>query len=144
MIGDIVLASDRAHFTSGYTKIGASPDGSLTVFLTRLVCLRRAQELVFTNRVLDAQQAVEWGLATRVFPAETFRQDAKEFAMELAEGPTFAYGRAKEMLHFGDYRTPETEMEIESRNIVACAGSCDFRNGIRAFAAKERPTFEGR
>ena len=66
--GDLVVAAESARFTMAYSKIAATPDGSSSYFLPRLVGLRRAMELYFTNRVLSAQEALEWGLVTRVVP----------------------------------------------------------------------------
>src|SRR5207253_1053266 len=66
--GDLVVAAESARFTMAYSKIVATPDGSSSYFLPRLVGLRRAMELYFTNRVLSAREALEWGLVTRVVP----------------------------------------------------------------------------
>ena len=66
--GDLVVAAESAKFTMAYSKIAATPDGSSSYFLPRLIGLRRAMELYFTNRVLTAREALEWGLVTRVVP----------------------------------------------------------------------------
>ena len=66
--GDLVVAAESARFTMAYSKIAATPDGSSSYFLPRLVGMRRAMELYFTNRVLSAREALEWGLVTRVVP----------------------------------------------------------------------------
>ena len=68
MAGDLVLAAESARFTMAYSRIAATPDGSSTYWLPRLVGLRRAVELFYTNRVLTAREAMEWGLVTRVVP----------------------------------------------------------------------------
>src|SRR5438445_272031 len=73
--GDLVVAAESARFTMAYSKIAATPDGSSSYFLPRLVGLRRAMELYFTNRVLSAREAFEWGLVTAVVPAAELRQD---------------------------------------------------------------------
>src|SRR5690242_11667597 len=62
--GDLVVAAESATFTMAYTKVGLSPDGSASYHLPRLVGLRRAQELILTNRTLSAAEAQEWGLVT--------------------------------------------------------------------------------
>src|SRR5213593_4606512 len=66
--GDLVLAAESARFTMAYSKIGATPDGSSSYFLPRLIGIRRALELYLTNRVLSAKEALEWGLINRVVP----------------------------------------------------------------------------
>jgi 2-(1,2-epoxy-1,2-dihydrophenyl)acetyl-CoA isomerase len=63
---DFAIASEKAKFTSAYTKIGLSPDGSTTWFLPRLIGHRRAKELFLLNRLLSAEEAMAWGLVNRV------------------------------------------------------------------------------
>ena len=63
---DLVIASTRAKFTMGYTAVGLTPDGSSSFYLSRAIGLRRAMELVLTNRVLTAEEALDWGLVNRV------------------------------------------------------------------------------
>jgi 2-(1,2-epoxy-1,2-dihydrophenyl)acetyl-CoA isomerase len=140
----VELARVDAVFTAAYSRIGASPDGSMTYFMARSLGVRRSLELYLTNRVLTAQEALEWGLVTRVAPVETFEQDVRALALELANGPTFAYGMAKELFYHSVNHTLETQLELEARAISACAQTEDFQNATRAFAAKTQPTFKGK
>ena len=87
LAGDLIVATESARFTMAYTQIGASPDGSSTFFLPRLVGVKRALELTFLNRVLSAREAMEWGIVNQVFPDDQFQagvrglqpgQDAQE------------------------------------------------------------------
>lgn len=144
MACDLVLARADAVFTTAYSRIGASPDGSMTYFLARSLGVRRCLELYFTNRVLTAQEALAWGLVTRVAPVETFEQDARALGLELANGPTFAYGKAKELFYHSLNNPLETQLELEARGISACARTEDFRNATRAFVEKAKPTYQGR
>ena len=144
MAGDIVLATESAKFTSAYTQIGASPDGSSTFFLARILGIRRALELVYTNRVLSAQEAEAWGMLTRVLPDKDFLAAATAFAQELAAGPTLAYGKSKDLLYHSQNNDLEAQMERETQCIVASTKTEDFRNGTKAFVAKQKPTYHGR
>ena len=83
-----MVAAESARFTMAYSKIAATPDGSSSYFLPRLIGLRRAMELYFTNRVLSAREALEWGLVTRVVPDAEFTAAVDALARELAQGPT--------------------------------------------------------
>ncbi|HUJ73674.1 MAG TPA: enoyl-CoA hydratase-related protein [bacterium] len=141
---DLVVARADAVFTAGYSRIGASPDGSMTYFLVRQIGVRRAMELYLTNRVLTAQEALAWGLVTRVAPAETFLQDAQALARELAAGPTVAYGHAKALFAHGLNQSLETQLELEARDIADCARTQDFQEGVKAFAEKRKAEFKGR
>ena len=142
--GDLVVAAESAKFTMAYSKIAATPDGSSSYFLPRLCGLRRALELHFTNRVLSAREAFEWGLVNRVIPDAEFLQALTAFARELAQGPTLAFGGAKLLFHQGSHESLETQMELEAQSI-ACAGKTeDFKSGVIAFVQKKPPTFTGR
>ena len=142
--GDLVLAAESAKFTMAYSKIAATPDGSSSYFLPRLIGLRRAMELYFTNRVLTAREALEWGLVTRVVPDAELRPAVTALAAELAQGPTKAYGAAKRLLHQSTWESLETQMELEAQAIAAAGHTEDFRAGVTAFAQKGTPTFRGR
>src|SRR5580765_8432724 len=89
--GDLVVAAESAKFTMAYSKIGASPDGSSSYFLPRMIGLRRAMELYFTNRVLTAKEAVEWGMVTRAVPDADFKGAVDALARELAQGPSKSF-----------------------------------------------------
>jgi 2-(1,2-epoxy-1,2-dihydrophenyl)acetyl-CoA isomerase len=142
--GDLVLAAESAKFTMAYSKIAASPDGSSSYFLPRLIGLRRAMELYFTNRVLTAKEAVEWGMVTRAVPDADFKGAVDALARELAQGPSKSFGIAKRLLHQSTWESLETQMELEAQGIAACGHTEDFRAGVTAFAEKKTPTFRGR
>ncbi len=141
--GDLVLASESAKFTMAYTKAGLTPDGASTYFLPRLVGLRRAMDLALTNRVLSADEALTWGLVSRVTPDDELVSTAENLAQELAEGATWALGTAKRLLHAGFNESLETQMEMETRAIADSVRTADGREGIAAFVEKRRPTFTG-
>ena len=142
--GDLVVAAESAKFTMAYSKIAATPDGSSSYFLPRLIGLRRAMELYFTNRVLTAREALEWGLVTRVVPDAELKSTVTALAAELAQGPTKSYGAAKRLLHQSTWESLETQMELEAQAIAASGRTEDFRAGVTAFAQKATPTFQGR
>ena len=142
--GDIVVATESARFTLAYSKIAATPDGSSSYFLPRLIGLRRAMELYFTNRVLSAREALEWGLVTRTVPDGEFKASVDALARELAQGPTKAFGAAKRLFHQSTWESLETQMELEAQAIAASGHTKDFAAGVTAFANKRTPVFEGR
>ncbi len=142
LIGDIVIASDKAKFTMAYTAAGLSPDGSSSYYLPRVVGLRRAQELYLTNRVLTAGEAAEWGVVTRVVPDAELAAEAEAMARKLAKGPREANAVVKKLLMITDRNGLEEQMEIEGRDIARMASLPDGREGIRAFIEKRPPVFE--
>ena len=140
---DISLAAASARFASQYTAAALSPDGSSTFFVPRLVGMRRAAELMLTNRMLSAEEAAEWGLITRAVDDERLMDEARELAERLAAGPTLAYGAVKRLLLESSSSTLETQMEMEARSIAALSASADGREGVRAFLEKRPPRFAG-
>ena len=141
---DLVIASDTAKFTSAYTRIGLTPDGSSTYFLTRVIGRRRALELYLTNRTLTAQEALDWGLVNRIVPAADLQQEVDKLARDLAAGPTLAHGGVKRLVLMSPNDTLESQMERETREIARMVGTEDAKNGITAFINKQKPAFEGR
>lgn len=140
---DIAYAAESAKFTMAYTKIGLTPDGSSTFFLPRVVGLRRALELALTNRVLSAEQALTWGIVSRVLPDKDLMSEATALATQLAKGATMALGAAKRLLRNGWNETLETQMENETQAIANAARTADAQEGIRAFVEKRAPKFVG-
>src|SRR5438132_4649905 len=111
LAGDLIVATESARFTMAYTQIGASPDGSSSFFLPRLVGVKRALELTFLNRVLSAREALEWGIVNQVFPDDQFQAGVQSLAAQLAHGPTQAYGRAKTL--FSNMAIKPMEFQIK-------------------------------
>jgi len=143
--GDLVVAAESARFTMAYSKIAATPDGSSSYFLPRLVGLRRAMELYFTNRVLSAREALEWGLVTRVVPDAELATAVAALAREMAQGPSKAFGGAKRLFHQSTWESLETQMELEAQAIANSSRTEDFKAGVTAFANKRTPPpFRGR
>jgi len=140
---DLALAAQSATFTSAYTRIGLTPDGSSTHFLSRLVGPRRAMELYLTNRVLTAPEALDWGLVNRVVPTDQLAAETATLAAQLAEGPTAAFGGVKALLQSAASESLETQMELESQAIAAAGAGADGQEGIRAFIEKRPARFTG-
>ncbi len=141
---DLAVAEAETRFVMGYTAIGLTPDGSSTYYLSRLVGLRRAQQLLLLNRPLDALQALEWGLVSSVFDGvDNVRARATDMARRFAAGPTKAYGGVKRLLLASTGTELEAQLELEGATIAEASTTADARAGIAAFLAKEQPEFHG-
>lgn len=143
LLGDIVLADPRAHFTLAYTAIGMSPDGGSTWLLPRLVGLRRAQELCLRNRRVGADEAARIGLITRVADENALKEEAEMLARELAASATRAFGAARRLLLESTGNSLEAQLDAESRSIAALARTADGKEGIASFIEKRPPHFTG-
>ncbi len=141
---DLVVAGESSKFTMAYTAAGVTPDGTSTYFVARHIGLRRMMELTLTNRVLSAQEALEWGFVNQVVPDDEVDAASAELAQKLADGPAWALGHAKKIVYEG-YESPlEVAGEIEGVTIAAAMGTHDGREGIAAFVEKRKPNFQGR
>lgn len=139
--GDLVVASESAAFTMAYTQAGLSPDGSSSFYLPRLVGVRKAQELMFTNRKLTAEEALDWGLVNFVVPADKLEEKANQLAQMFVEGAKGSNGIVKKLLLSTFNHGLEEQMEIEGRFISQCADSDDGQEGLSAFLNKRAPQF---
>jgi 2-(1,2-epoxy-1,2-dihydrophenyl)acetyl-CoA isomerase len=141
---DLAICSDTAKFTMAYTAAGLTPDGSSTYHLPRIVGGRRALELMLTNRRLDAQTALDWGIVNRVVPDAELDETTDALARQLAAGPTRAFGETKRLVLGTFDHGFEAQMELESRGISDAGRSADGNEGITAFLEKRAPKFSGR
>jgi 2-(1,2-epoxy-1,2-dihydrophenyl)acetyl-CoA isomerase len=141
ILGDLALAAPAAHFTVAYAAVGLTPDGGLSWLLPRLVGMRRAQELVLTNRRVPAPEAAVIGLISRVSAEGGLMDESLATADGLAAGATVAYAGARRLLLESFESGLETQMDRESRSIAAATRTPHGREGIRAFLAKQKPDF---
>lgn len=125
MAGDFVLASESAKFTMAYTAAGLSPDGGASYFLPRLIGLRRAQELMISNRRLSAEEALDWGLITRICANDGLMAEVQDLALQLATSATQAIGTVKKLLAVSFDNGLEAQMALEGQAIAHLAACCD-------------------
>jgi 2-(1,2-epoxy-1,2-dihydrophenyl)acetyl-CoA isomerase len=142
MCCDIVVATDRATFEWAYSKTGLTGAESSTFMLPRLVGLRRALELLFLNPRLTADRALEIGLITAVYPAESFDAEVDALAARLAALPTEAMGHAKELLNqAAGMDRLDFHLDRELEHLARIADGGNFAEGIDAFFEKRQPAF---
>lgn len=144
MAADLAIAADSAVMTMAYTNAGLSPDGSSTYYMPRKIGDRRTRELMLTNRVLSAAEALDWGVVNEVVPKDQVLGAAQALAAKLANGPTKAFGQVKALLDGSFDHSLETQMELEARAIAELVTSEDGQEGLHAFLQKRKPEFHGR
>jgi 2-(1,2-epoxy-1,2-dihydrophenyl)acetyl-CoA isomerase len=143
LLGDVVLAAHSAHFTCAYTGIGLTPDGGMTWMLPRLVGLRKAQEMLLTNRRIGSSEAERIGLVTRVVDDEALAEEGAKLASTLAQSATQALGATRSLILESFDSSFEAHLEREARTIAAAGMSRESVEGISAFVAKRAPEFQG-
>lgn len=141
---DLVIASEDAIFNFAYARIGLSPDGSSTYFLPRHVGMKKAAELFMTIPTLKAQEAMDLGLINWVVPAAELKERTDFIALQLAQGPTKAFGRLKKLLGASYHNSLHDQLALETKLICESSTTADFKEGIKSFLAKRAPEFQGR
>jgi 2-(1,2-epoxy-1,2-dihydrophenyl)acetyl-CoA isomerase len=141
---DLAVAAENAKFTLAYARIGATPDGSGTYHLPRIVGMKKAKELALLADTIDAGEALRLGLVNRVVPLDMLPVAATQLATRLANGPTLAYGRIKSLLGGSGERTLAEQLDAEREAFLVSAASADFSEGVAAFLDKRPPRFTGR
>ena len=143
MAADLAIAEEQAVFTMAYTNAGLSPDGSSTYFMPRKIGDRRTRELMLTNRLLTAPEALDWGVVNQVVEGGGALAAARVMATGMAQGPTEAYAQVKRLLDSSFSQSLETQMELEARAIADQVASVDGQEGMLAFVEKRKPQFRG-
>lgn len=141
---DLVVAGESARFLAGATRVGMAPDAGVSVTLARLVGLRRATEILFTNPVITAGEAKEMGLVNRVVPDAELDRTALDLARELAAGAPKALAATKRLLWSGLSLSVESAMPEESRTVAELSASADVREGLAAVIERRPARFTGR
>lgn len=143
ILGDIAIAARSAQFAVAYSAIGLTPDGGASWMLPRLVGLRRAQEMMLTNRRVGAEEAAAMGLVTRAVADDALVEAARETAEALAQGAVGALAACRRLLHDGATAGLAAQLDAEAASIAAASGSAEGREGVAAFIDKRRPAFPG-
>ncbi|MCU1345913.1 MAG: hypothetical protein JWL70_2179, partial [Acidimicrobiia bacterium] len=140
---DLVIAARSAKFVLAYSRVGLSPDGGASWALPRLVGLRRALELALLNRMLSADEALEWGLITMVVDDAALENEALALAQQLAAGPTRALGAARRLMRAATDTGLRDQLAAEAREVSANGARHDGQEGVKAFLEKRAPQFRG-
>ena len=141
---DIIIAAENATFSMAFISLGLHPDTGGIYFLTRLLGVARACELIFTGKTIDAQEAERIGLINQVVPAEHLQSTVKELALRLAKGPSKAIGMAKATIYQGLTMDMASVLEAEARAISLSIATEDAQEGINAFLERRKPVFKGK
>jgi 2-(1,2-epoxy-1,2-dihydrophenyl)acetyl-CoA isomerase len=141
LAADIAIAEQTAKFVPAYTAVGLTPDAGCTFFLPRAIGYKRAMEMLLMNRVLDATEALTWGLVNQVVGDGQVVEAALALAARFADGPHTAFGGVKRLLS-DSQPGYEAQLARESRLITAQGASAQAREGIAAFIEKRSPNFQ--
>ncbi len=144
MASDMRFGAEDCKTAFLFVRVGlAGCDMGACAILPRIIGHGRASELLYTGRVMTAEEGRDWGFFNGITPAGCALDGAMEMARKLVAGPTFAHGVTKKCLHQEWNVSIEQALEIEAEAQAICMQTQDFTRAYNAFVAKERPVFEG-
>lgn len=139
---DLRVACESAFVTTAFANIGLSGDYGASWFLPRLIGLSRAKEMFYRSTRVNAAEALDMGLINKVFSNETFREEAFNYAREIANGPNIALGLMKKNLNRGFDQSLAASLAMEAQHLISCAGTNEAKEAISAFMEKRTPQFQ--
>lgn len=143
MACDIVLAADKAKFAAIFRNIALAPDGGMVWQLRQLAGTQKAKEIVYSGRIVRADEAVELGLAFEKVERESLMDRAMELAKSFAEGPTIAMGLAKRQFDLAWNNGFDQYLDMEATMQPIASRTEDHEEGLIAFREKRPPRFKG-
>jgi len=144
MASDLRLATPATKTAFLFTRVGlAGCDMGACAILPRIIGQGRASDLLYTGRMMSAEEGERWGFHNRLVAAEDLISEATKLARSIAAGPTFAHGITKTQLGIEWAVSVETAIEMEAQAQAICMATNDFRRAFEAFADKRTPEFKG-
>jgi len=143
MMCDIIIVSETAQFGQPEIKLGVIPGGGGTQRLTLALGKARAMELILTGSFIDAKEAQQAGLVNKIYPVESYLEEALKMAKQIASMPAMAVQLAKESV-LNAFENPLQEgLRLERKNFYLLFDSKDQNEGMQAFIEKRKPDFKG-
>jgi enoyl-CoA hydratase/carnithine racemase len=144
LASDMRVGTPAARTAFLFVRVGlAGCDMGACTLLPRTIGQGRAAELLYTGRVMTADEGHAWGFFNRVVEPAALLAEAQLLARSLADGPTFAHGMTKKLLHQEWAMDLDGAIEAEAQAQAICMQTRDFERAYRAFVAKQTPVFEG-
>lgn len=143
-MADVRISSEAAKFGVTFLKLGLIPGDGGAWLLPRIVGFSRACELLFTGDVIDAKQALEWGLVSRVVAPDQLLPEAHALATRIAKQPPSALRLAKTLLRQGQTASYQAVMEMSAAAQALMHHTKDHEEGVAAILEKREPHFSGK
>jgi len=142
---DLRFASSEAKFSTAFARRGLIAEYGTAWMLPRLVGLANALDLLFSARMVGAEEALRMGLVNRVFPAESFMNEVRAYAREIARQVSpRSVAAIKGQVYSALFQTLEQATLASERAMIESLRSEDFKEGVAHFLEKRAPSFTGR
>lgn len=138
---DIRIASTRARFAESFVRLGIIPGDGGAWLLPRAIGLSRAAEMAFTGETIDARQALEWNLVSRVVEPEALMPTARDLAGRIAANPSHALRLTKRLIREAQHSRLDTVLELSAAFQAISHKTADHREAVSAFLEKRPPQF---
>jgi len=144
MASDLRYGTENAKVAFLFTRVGlAGCDMGACAILPRIIGQGRASDLLYTGRAMSADEGERWGFFNRLCSPESVLEETQAMAQRLLQGPTFAHGITKTMLHQEWNMSIDQAIEAEAQAQAICMQTADFERAYTAFVKKEKPEFGG-
>ncbi|MBD5633432.1 MAG: enoyl-CoA hydratase/isomerase family protein [Candidatus Eremiobacteraeota bacterium] len=143
LTSDVAIGAQSLRFRAGYPAIGLSPDAGTSFHLTRLIGPMRTKEFLFTNRFIDAPEALALGLVTRVVPDAELAAETTALAERIASLSAGSHAAVKKLVAAAGTSSLPDVLALEREHMIRNAAQPDCREGIEAFLERRRPAFAG-
>ncbi|MBV8817873.1 MAG: enoyl-CoA hydratase [Acidobacteriaceae bacterium] len=142
---DLRFASDAAKFGTAFARRGLIAEYGLAWLLPRLIGPANAFDMLFSARLVDAQDAFHMGLVNRVFPQDTFLDHVRSYAAEIASSVSPRSTRIiKSQVYNAMFETLGEAFESSEHEMLLSLQSEDFKEGVAHFLEKRAPVFTGK
>jgi len=142
---DIRIAADTAAFSAMFVKRGLVADCGATFTLPRIVGTAKALEMMWTGEIIKAEEALQFGLVSKIVPLDDLMDVALALAKKIADGPSISIEAMKRMVYKGlENDSFDAQLAWEAFSQSICGQSEDFKEGINSFREKREPRFKGR
>jgi enoyl-CoA hydratase/carnithine racemase len=141
---DLRIASEKARLGLGFVRLGVTPEFGSTYFLPRLIGISKSLELLYTGRIVDAQEAREIGLVNKVVPADRLMDTTYELAEGIAKAPAISVRLIREGIYQGVDADLATALRWEHFAFNVCLSTNDHEELVKAFLEKREPRFKGK
>jgi enoyl-CoA hydratase len=140
---DFIYASENARFGFPEINLGLIPGFGGTQRASRIIGMNQAKELIFTGKIITAQEAFQMGMVNKIFPLNSLMEESMKTALMMASKGKVSIRAAKQVINRGMDVDLETGCHLETDAFSLCFSSPDAREGTMAFLEKRTPDFKG-
>ncbi|MBB6450149.1 2-(1,2-epoxy-1,2-dihydrophenyl)acetyl-CoA isomerase [Geomicrobium halophilum] len=141
---DLIVAAEDSKFALSFSKVGLISDGGGSYFLPRLIGPHLAKQFFFSGQSIPAKRLYELGVVNELYPANELQDKTMAMAVDLANGPSVAYGMMKKLVDHAMTASLDEILEQERITQTMMVTTEDHKEGVAAFKEKRAPQFKGK